>query len=441
MTRPRGAAGPGAAATRRRWLLALACAAVGHGGQVAAAQVPGAPGLPSPARPAAASPAQQPALATPAPPPAAAASGHAEAAHLAPVRRWMQVMHDEWALPRYVRLNERAQALAAAVAQACAGPGVPASAPAAPVRAGTPPALAAAQRTWRDTMQVWRQLEALQLGPTLARRTSKTIDFWPTRPAVIDKAVQMTAGMAVSGPEAEQAMQQWGTAAKGLPALEWLLFPAAGAAAPLMQGEGHCRYAQRISLALAGETALLAAAWRDEAARWHSPQPPPVQKSLSDTVNLFIGSIELLRGKKLAKGAEIQARVRTGTAPAGARHLDAFDSMRSGGTRELLWQHYDALAQLLLGRTPALAFTRDAPSWGLDDVLLQIGQPRLAAGLAPAVQRTRAVLRALPADPQRWTPAAVRRAAESLAELRNAIDPAVAQALHVTITFTDADGD
>jgi predicted lipoprotein len=372
--------------------------------------------------------------------------GQPQHAHVQPVQRWMQSMHDDWALPRYARLNDQAHRLAAAVAQVCA-----AAAAGSPPR-GVPAALQGARLAWRDTMHTWRQLEALQLGPTLARRTSKTIDFWPTRPAVIDKAVQMTGTLAVSGPEAEQAMQQWGTAAKGLPALEWLLFAAgvpgaaapgtpAAAAAPLVGSDGHCRYAQRISLSLAGETASLLAAWRDEAARWRSPQPPPVHKALSDTVNLFIGSIELLRGKKLAKGAEMQARVRTGTAAQGQRHLDAFDSMRSGATRELLWVHYEALVQLLLGRTRGLDFTRDAPPLGLDDVLLQAGHAAQAAALAPAVQRTLRTLRALPADPQRWTPAAVRRAAGSLADLRAVIDPAVAQALNVTITFTDADGD
>jgi predicted lipoprotein len=364
-----------------------------------------------------------------------AALGQPQPAHLQPVQRWMQSMHDDWALPRYARLDDQAHRLAAAVAQVCA------AAAAGSPRRSVPAALQAARLAWRDTMRTWRELEALQLGPTLARRTSKTIDFWPTRPAVIDKAVQMTGTLAVSGPEAEQAMQQWGTAAKGLPALEWLLFATDVPPAPLVGSDGHCRYAQRISLSLAGETATLLAAWRDEAARWRSPQPPPVHKALSDTVNLFIGSIELLRGKKLAKGAEMQARARSGTAVPGQRHLDAFDSMRSGATRELLWVHYEALAQLLLGRTRGLDFTRDAPPLGLDDVLVQAGHAAQAAALAPAVQRTRRTLRALPADPRRWTPAAVRRAAASLADLRAAIDPAVAQALDVTITFTDADGD
>lgn len=346
-----------------------------------------------------------------------------------PVQRWMQSLHDDWALPRYERLQARTRDLSAAVALACG------EAP------GRGPALATARRAWHDSLLTWRQLEALQLGPTLARRTSKTIDFWPTRPAVIEKAVQMTAELPVTGAQADQAMMQWGSAAKGLPALEWLLFPEGGAPAPATRDAGTCRYAQRISLALADEAAQLHAAWRDQAARWHGP-PPPAQRALSDTLNLFVGSIELLRGKKLAKGAEMQARVRLGGAQAGGtKGLDAFDSLRSGSTREMLWAHADALAQLLLGRTPGLAFTRDAPALGLDDLLVQRGHAREVAALAPAVRRMRQALQALPTDTRQWTPARVRGAAESLAALRRAIDPAVALALDVTITFTDADGD
>jgi len=346
-----------------------------------------------------------------------------------PVQRWMQSLHDDWALPRYGRLQAQTQDLAAAVARTCGEP------------AARGPALVAARRAWHDSLFTWRQLEALQLGPTLTRRTSKTIDFWPTRPAVIDKAVQMTAELPVAGAQAEQAMMQWGSAAKGLPALEWLLFPESDGPAPITRDAGTCRYAQRISLALADEAAQLHAAWREQAARWHA-QPPPAQRALSDTLNLFVGSIELLRGKKLAKGAEMQARVREGGAQAiRTKGLDAFDSLRSGTTREMLWAHADALAQLLLGRTPGLAFTRDAPALGLDDLLAQRGHAAQASVLVPAVQRMRQALRALPADPRQWTPTRVRGAADSLAALRRAIDPAVAQALGVTITFTDADGD
>lgn len=345
-----------------------------------------------------------------------------------PVQRWMQSLHDDWAVPRYERLQARTQALGEAVARLCGEP-------------APGPALPAARHAWHDSLLTWRQLEALQLGPTLARRTSKSIDFWPTRPAVIEKAAQMTAELPVTGAQAEQAMMQWGSAAKGLPALEWLLFPDAGAPAPATRDAGTCRYAQRISLALAGEAAQLHAAWREEAARWHA-QPPPTQRALSDTLNLFIGSIELLRGKKLAKGAQMQARVRAGGAQAaGTKGLDAFDSLRSGSTREMLWAHADALAQLLLGRTPGLAYTREAPALGLDDLLVQRGHAAQAKVLGPAVQRMRQALRALPADPRQWTPARVRGAAESLAALRQVIDPALAQALGVTITFTDADGD
>ena len=337
-------------------------------------------------------------------------------------RQWLLSLH-AWAVPRYQHLRETTQTLSDSIDRACQSP--PSSS------AGK-----SLQTTWVEATRSWRELEALQLGPTLSRRSSRTIDFWPTRPGVIEQAALMTASAPASGPQADDLMQRWGTAAKGLPALEWFLFPEAGQAAPLWRSPAHCLYARRVAMGVASESAVLLMAWEREAARWPTATPEDVQRAIGETLNLMVGSCELLRGKKMQKGARVQAM----GGPEG-RLTMAFDAARSGNTRRFLLAHFDALAQLTIGRSPQLPYLREGPTVGLQGMLQKAGLSSEAAPLLPAVQSARRALSALPADPKQWTVARTDTAAAALRSLREVIDPPIARALQVKITFTDADGD
>lgn len=345
-----------------------------------------------------------------------------------PFVAWMQMLHDQWAVPAYEQLDRSATALVAVLDAA--------------LKAGgqvTPAQLKESQDHWLLAMRTWRRLEALQMGPTLARRSSKAIDFWPTRPKVIQQAANVTAGAPMSGQPAIDAMERWGTAVKGLPALEWLLF-ASGAetTAPLTRGPVLCRYTLRIAMLLREEVGLLLQGWRAEADKWRSATPPDVPAAKKLILNLLVGSIELLRGKKLEKAARAQALQVPGQRDA----LENFDSMRTGRTREFLLAHVDGVAQLLLGQTQGLAYTDAGPRWGLDDVLAQQGLPAShGAALRRAVAAVRASIAALPPDASTWTPARIAAPVKALVALRAAIDPPIAAAWKVTIEFTDADGD
>ncbi len=338
------------------------------------------------------------------------------------LRAWVQASQD-WAVVRYQAFSEKSLALASLIESACAAE--PSSA-----------RLTALQTQWVDTMLVWRDLEALQLGPTLKRRSSKTIDFWPTRPSAIESAVEFTASAPVSGPQADEAMVRWGTAVKGLPALEWFLFPEAIEKPALWRSPAHCLFARRISLSLSAEATLLHGLWKQEATRWPTASAEELSLAVRDTLNLLVGSIELLRGKKLQKGARIASH----GGPEGRLNL-AFDSTRSRDTKRFLMVHFEAMAKLLVGRKSGLDYARGGPTLGLADALRAEGFPGLAASLPPAVNRAHRALAALPSDPAKWTLANTEPAANTLRDLRAAIDPPVAKAMRVTITFTDADGD
>ena len=161
-----------------------------------------------------------------APLPVLQVSAHAQAAHGAPAQRtaeaaptWqreavpfydtvhaLQGIYAYHAAPQAQAWERSAQALSEATAALCqASSGSDAQA-----------ALQQARTAWRSTAGQWEALSAVAIGPVIARRTQRAIDFAPTRPALIEKAIQIQ-------PQGAAAMERVGTPAKGLPALEWLL--------------------------------------------------------------------------------------------------------------------------------------------------------------------------------------------------------------------------
>lgn len=343
--------------------------------------------------------------------PAAAAAEADEA-----TRRWILALH-RWALPRYADFTVAARALAMAV-EAGDGQG----------------AIESGQQAWRQAMRAWRRLEALQSGPTLQRRSSRRLDFWPTRPTSIEAAVRATAELPPAGAEADRAMARLGVAVRGLPALEWMLFPEMGRPAPWSRSAEHRRYAKRVADELVAEGLTLHEAWSWEARRWETAGADELQRGMQEVLNLYVGSCELLRGKKLQKAARIVA-----LGGHGASLVNAFDSARSGQTKPFFLTHLEAWLELLVGPVGDAAPQDRAAS--LTGLLAARGLGDLAAPMVPAAQAARRASLELPADPAQWSPARVEPMAKALRDMRELIDPPIAQALNVTITFTDADGD
>ncbi len=82
------------------------------------------------------------------------------------------------------------------------------------------------RQAWREALVAWSRLSTVAVGPLVERRSARRIDFQPTRPELIEQAVAATA-------EGKLDMDLVGSAARGFPALEWLLWAQpARAAAP-----------------------------------------------------------------------------------------------------------------------------------------------------------------------------------------------------------------
>lgn len=80
------------------------------------------------------------------------------------------------------------------------------------------PALEAARQAWVQAMVSWTRLSAVQIGPLLDRHSDTRLDFQPMRPAALDKVI---ANPIAPG---EWAMDRVGAQARGLPAMEYLLW-------------------------------------------------------------------------------------------------------------------------------------------------------------------------------------------------------------------------
>ncbi|WP_374568805.1 imelysin family protein [Ideonella sp.] len=135
-----------------------------------------------------------------------------------------------------------------------------------PTPATRDPALDAARQAWVQAMSSWTRLSAVQIGPLLERHSDTRLDFQPMRPAALDKVI---ANPTAPG---EWAMDRVGAQARGLPAMEYLLWkkpaaPHTPACAYLVVLARDLRdEARELALAYAGEAAATRSA--DEAATW-----------------------------------------------------------------------------------------------------------------------------------------------------------------------------
>lgn len=120
--------------------------------------------------------------------------------------------------------------------------------------------LAAARDAWIAERDAWQRLLPFNFGPIADQMQQGPLDFWPARPDTIDAAI-------TDAPAAIDAayLATRGTSAKGMPALEYLLFGTdAAAVLPALQGPDgprRCAYAVALAGDIAARADQLATAW------------------------------------------------------------------------------------------------------------------------------------------------------------------------------------
>lgn len=103
----------------------------------------------------------------------------------------------------------------------------------------------AAQSAFKRATQAWKQAFAFRSGPFAASEAFQHAAFWPVRTTLVDGV------LGEQEPIDQQRVQQLGVDARGLYALEYLLFAEANAGAALLSGDAHGARVRAYALELA----------------------------------------------------------------------------------------------------------------------------------------------------------------------------------------------
>ena len=271
------------------------------------------------------------------------------------------------------------------------------------------------QADWRAAAAAWDRLDSVEVGPLVRRRSARAVDFMPTRPAMLERAIK-------SGPRDAAAMELVGAPAKGFEALEWLLWPVVPQA-----GSPRCDFAMAVADHLLRESVALADAFASDART--EPEPGQGDAALAEAINQWVGGIERLRWAFMRKPMEM----------ADSREEPAvFPRARSGqgaATWAARWSTLASYSVLGERATPAREGARTLIPF--ETWLRSRGANELADKLVQSTaQADQAMVAASPQDA-----ASVQAATLALASLTRLAQDQLAPALSVSLGFSDADGD
>lgn len=305
--------------------------------------------------------------------------------------------------PRAEEFARHASALAGAAEALCAAPA-----------SGAEPALARARAAWAAAAEAWDGLSGVAIGPLVERRSLLQIDFFPPRPHLIERALR-------SPPADLDAMERVGAPAKGLPALEWLLWTR-----PVQPATPACRYAALVARDIEREALALQAEIAELAARDWAADETAAVAAMDQALNQWVGGLERLRWTRMEKPLRAAA---PGQAPEFARAA----SDRAAAA-------WSAAGSALFTLGSGGGDPAPAPGAGLvpwETYLRGRGLNPLADRIAEATSQARQQLRrARPGDGP-----SVLAAAEALDALKRLAQAEMAPALKIHIGFSDSDGD
>ena len=263
-----------------------------------------------------------------------------------------------------------------------------------------PAALAPARAAWTQTALAWERLAAVAVGPLIERRSLREIDFQPLRPELLKRSLARE-------PKTLDDMERVGTPAKGLPAIEYLLW-----SAPAAPRSGACAEALRAAF-----DALAAAPPEEEAA----------VTAFVEFINQWLGGLERLRWAGMEKPLR-EAETR-GAAPAFAR----LPSGQTGAAWAAGWAELRALARQPDNGAPAIGAGRVS----IESYLRGRGHIALADRWRATVDEADRAMQGV----QPGAPVSVDAAARTLKRLTTLMQSEVAGSLEVNLGFSSADGD
>lgn len=321
------------------------------------------------------------------------------------------------AVPAFADLADRAQTTAGAVADLCQTP--------------AEAALMAARAAWVDARDAWGRTLPFTFGPLESEQAA--LDFWPARPDTIEAAVSA----APDGADAAY-LAGLGVSAKGMPALEYLLWGEdSSAVLSAMSDPRRCAYARAVADDVAARAAAVATGWADgfadalaDAGRG-SDVYATVKLALDDVVNHEIDALATMVKAKL----DTPLGNLTGAAVDPTLVESRFSAHSLADVRSNLasvWAVYHGASTDF-----------DVPAAGLS-VLVRARDPDLDDRVRAQYDRTAQVLAAVP-EPLSAAlvddRSAVQAARDEIDTLRRMIKLDVASQLGVTLSLSDNDGD
>lgn len=296
--------------------------------------------------------------------------------------------------------------------------------------------LAALQQAWRRAVAPLQRSAAFRLGPAIG--LAAAVDFWPSRPQVMQRVLGNPL------PITAEFIESAGAAARGVSAIEYLLFDADGGNAAIMaqfrdglKGERRCAYLGGLSQHLTQQAQFVANAWSPDGGNFvaelakaghGSVVYPTVHAAVSDVVNRFIVALEKVYKDKLGRPLHGNGR---------APWPDWVEAGRSGNSLDNIVENLRGLHAVYAGHDGA------TDGLGFDAYLTALGSPlgkRLTQHLQTAIEAVRAIpppLRvAVVAQPQ-----AVEAAYQELKTLLILLKVDLTNLLGVTVDFSDNDSD
>lgn len=275
--------------------------------------------------------------------------------------------------------------------------------------------LQAARSQWTQTMLDWEALSTVEIGPLMTRRTSRLIDFQPTRDKLVEQALE-------NPPKDIAELDKVPVAAKGFPALELVLWK-------FSQHPKACVYAAQLAgdIQREGEALKAIAQERKSAA---SLDDVRLKMRMEELINQYIGGLETLRWHSMGKPLESA----TSSHPAG------FPRALSGGVRQAWLAQWRSLYEMAAwnGRkNPPPAIEEIQQAVPLSLYLRGQGLIDLSNKLDAALAKTDRAVKAARPD----QPVTIRAAMKELGALKNLVETQVSESLKISVYFTSADGD
>jgi hypothetical protein len=289
---------------------------------------------------------------------------------------------------------------------------------AARLHCNNPSARPVLREAWRQALLAWAALSTPALGPVVERRSQRQIDFWPARPALLEKALNRA-------PQSLADMDRIGTPAKGFPALEHLL---AGPPTP-----AHGPYLVLIAEGIAAEAAALRSRFDARAAQDWAQDETAARSAFAEWINQWLGGLERLRWMQMEQPVQ---KART----ASQRHKPAFARLASADNQaewRAQWHALRTQARL----TPEQAAQPPQPDRELipiEALLMGKGHIALAQRWAQALDAADTAMNRLPAQARDTDLMALSKTLKGVTTL---YQTEVAAALDVPLGFSDADGD